>query len=435
MVNADRRVLAAVVASTFFVGFGGGVVFPILPNLGTVIGISPFLVGVILSTNRFVRLVANAPAGALVDRIGTRTPFVAGLAIEGVATTGYVLALWMDAAGPVAVAGVDVTAAEWWFILARILWGLGSALVFATAYTIATDVSSGGSRGMDMGIVRGGILLGFPAGLVMGGVVSDLASVEAAFGLAAAFALFASVLAYVSVPETHVESERSSVKPWEVDTAIPTLTVGLVNFAVLFAYIGALFATLVLFLEAIEVGVFGLNAQGSSGVFMAVTVLAAAVSMLGGGKASDLRDSRVPILLGFLGVSVIGFLLLAAVDAGTFDGVVDPAVTLIVACVLIGAGQGGVSGPMTALLADLTPAERTGRAMGTNNVFGDVGGGLGPLLSLPLVDVVGFGPIYAACALLPAIAALVLVAGVYVETGSVRPGTASVATGGAAADE
>ncbi|AGN00601.1 major facilitator superfamily protein [Salinarchaeum sp. Harcht-Bsk1] len=433
--NADRRVLAAVVASTFFVGFGGGVVFPILPNLGTVLGISPFLVGVILSTNRFVRLVANAPAGALVDRIGTRTPFVAGLAIEGVATTGYLLALWMDAAGPVGVAGVDVTAAEWWFILARVLWGLGSALVFATAYTIATDVSSGGSRGMDMGIVRGGILLGFPAGLVMGGVVSDLASVEAAFGIAAAFALFASVLAHVSVPETHVASERSSVKPWEVDTAIPTLTVGAVNFAVLFAYIGALFATLVLFLEAIDVGVFGLNAQGSSGVFMAVTVLAAAVSMLGGGKASDLSDSRVPILLGFLGVSVIGFLLLAAVDAGLFDGVVDPAVALVVGCVFVGAGQGGVSGPMTALLADLTPAERTGRAMGTNNVFGDVGGGLGPLISLPLIDVVGFGPIYAACAFLPAIAAVVLVVGVYAETGSVRPGTASVATPGPAAEE
>jgi DHA1 family multidrug resistance protein-like MFS transporter len=425
-VNEGRRVLAAVVASTFFVGFGGGVVFPILPNLGTVIGISPFLVGIILSANRFTRLLANAPAGALADRIGTRTPFVAGLAIEGVATTGYLLALWMDAAGPVVLAGVDLTAAEWWFILARIGWGLGSALVFATAYTIATDVSSDGSRGMDMGIVRGGILLGFPAGLVLGGVVSDLASVEAAFAVAAAFALFASVLAWVTVPETHVESERSSVKPWEVDTSVPTLTVGLVNFAVLFAYIGALFATLVLFLQRIDVGVVGLNAQGSSGIFMAITVVAAAVCMLGGGKASDLLDSRVPILVAFLGVSAVGFLLLAAVDVGAFDGVADPALTLGAACVLIGAGQGGVSGPMTALLADLTPPDRTGRAMGTNNVFGDIGGGLGPMLSLPLVDVVGYGEIYAACALLPVLAAVVLVAGVYRETGSVRPGTAAV---------
>jgi len=431
----DRRILAAVVASTFFVGFGGGVVFPILPNLGTVLGIAPLLVGVILSTNRFVRLVANAPAGALVDRIGTRMPFVAGLAIEGVATAGYVLALWMDGAGPVVVGGVDLTGAEWWFILARVCWGLGSALVFATAYTIATDVSTGGSRGMDMGIVRGGILLGFPAGLVLGGVVSDLASVATAFWVAAAFAAVASLLASLTVPETHVASERESVKPWDVDTALPTLTVGVVNFAVLFAYIGALFATLVLFLDRIDVGVLGLDAQGTSGMFMAVTVLAAAASMLGGGKASDLLDSRVPILVGFLGVSVVGFLLLAAVDAAAFGGLVPPVVPLTLACLLIGAGQGGVSGPMTALLADLTPAERTGRAMGTNNVFGDVGGGLGPLVSLPLVDVVGFGAIYAACALLPAIAAIVLLAGVHHETGSFRPGTAAITAGDAPGSE
>ncbi|WP_259370344.1 MFS transporter [Salinarchaeum laminariae] len=425
--SSDRRVLGAVVASTFFVGFGGGVVFPILPNLGAVLGITPFLVGIILSANRFVRLVANAPAGALVDRIGTRTPFVVGLAIEGIATAGYVLALRMDAAGPVILGGIDLTGAEWWFILARVCWGLGSALVFATAYTIATDVSSGGSRGMDMGIVRGGIVLGFPAGLVLGGVVSELASVQAAFWVAATFALFASVLAYLTVPETHVETERDTVKPWDVDTAIPTLTVGAVNFAVLFAYIGALFATLVLFLDAIDVGVLGLNAQGSSGAYMAITVLAAAACMLGGGKASDVLDSRVPILLGFLGVSVVGFLLLAAVDTGATDEILSPAIALGVACVLVGAGQGGVSGPMTALLADLTPTERTGRAMGTNNVFGDIGGGLGPLISLPLVDVIGFGGIYAACALLPALAGVALLAGVYVETGSIRPGTGNAA--------
>ncbi|MUW15164.1 MFS transporter, partial [Halorubrum sp. CBA1125] len=85
--------LVAVIASTFFVGFGGGVVFPILPNLGAVLGISAFMVGVILSANRWVRLVASAPAGALVDRYGTRKPFVLGLLVEGIATLGYVVAI------------------------------------------------------------------------------------------------------------------------------------------------------------------------------------------------------------------------------------------------------------------------------------------------------------------------------------------------------
>ena len=399
-----KPVVLSVIASTFFVGLGGGVVFPVLPNLGAVLGISPFLVGFILSANRFTRIVANAPAGSLVDRVGTRTPFVAGLFIEGVATLGYVVAL-------------EAPLPEAWFLGARVCWGVGSALVFATAYTIAADVSDGDSRGTNMGIVRGGITLGFPAGLVMGGVVSDAYSVLVAFAVAAGFALLASVLAYVTIPETHVSETRRAVKPWEIDTALPTLTAGLVNFGLYFAYLGALFSTLVLFVDAEGISVWGYGPQGMSGLLMAVTVLAASGFTLGGGKLSDDLGARVPTLLAFLVVSFAGFVLLAL--AGSLE-------TLLGACALIGAGQGGTSGPLMALLADLTDNDRMGRAMATNNVFGDLGGGLGPIVSLPLVESVGFTPVYAACAVIPLVAGGLLVVGVYSQTGSLNPRTAAV---------
>jgi MFS family permease len=396
-----RAVVLAVIVSTFFVGLGGGVVFPVLPNLGAVLGISPFLVGLILSANRFGRIVANAPAGSLVDRVGTRTPFVVGLFVEGVATCGYLFAL-------------GAGAPEVWFLLARVGWGVGSALVFATAYTIAADVSDAGSRGTSMGVVRAGITLGFPAGLVLGGIVSDVYSVPLAFGAAAVCALAASAVAYATIPETHVTETRTAVRPWEVDTDVTTLTVGLVNFGVFFAYLGALFATLVLFVDFLDIGIGGYGPQGTSGVLMAVTVLAAAVATLAGGKASDLRDGRVPVLIAFLVVSFAGFVLLAV--SATLP-------VLVAACLLVGVGQGGTNGPLVALLADLTPNERTGRAMGTNNVLGDLGGGLGPMISLPLVELVGFGPVYAACAVVPLLAGVVLVAGVYVRTGRFDPST------------
>ena len=400
-----RPVVLAVIVSTFFVGFGGGVIFPILPNLGAILGISPFLVGLILSANRFTRLVANAPAGSLVDRLGTRMPFVAGLFVEGVATLGYVIAL--EAAVP-----------EAWFLGARVLWGVGSALVFATAYTIAADVSDGGSRGTNMGVVRGGITLGFPAGLVMGGVVSDLYGVSTAFALAAAFALLAGLIAYRMVPETHVSERNTAIKPWELDPSLATLTVGFVNFGLFFAYLGALFSTLVLFVDAHGIGVWGYGPQGMSGLLMAITVVSASGFMLAGGRISDVRGGRTPTLLAFLVVSFVGFVLLAL--AGSLP-------SLILACLCIGAGQGGTSGPLMALLADLTPGERTGRAMGTNNVLGDLGGALGPMVSLPLVESVGFAPVYAACAVIPLLAGVVLLGGVYSRTGSFNPRTESVA--------
>jgi len=399
-----RTVVASVVVSTFLVGLGGGVVFPILPNLGAVLGISPFLVGFILSANRFTRILANAPAGSLVDRFGTRTPFVVGLFVEGLATAGYVVAL-------------RAPLPEAWFLFARVLWGIGSALVFATAYTIAADLSDGGDRGTSMGIVRGGITLGFPAGLVMGGVVSDAYSVFAAFAVAAGFAMLASAVAYRTIPETHVEEERTAVKPWEIDTALPTLTVGLVNFGLFFAYLGALFATLVLFVDAEGISVWGYGPQGMSGLLMAVTVLAASVFTLAGGKLSDHLGARVPTLLAFLVVSFLGFLALST--AASLE-------RLVAACVLIGTGQGGANGPLMALLADLTPGERTGRAMATNNVLGDLGGGLGPMVSLPVVEAVGFSPVYAACALIPLLAGGLLVVGIYSQTGRLNPRTATL---------
>ncbi|MCL7417218.1 MAG: MFS transporter [Halalkalicoccus sp.] len=399
--NRPRSVVLAVILSTFFVGFGGGVVFPILPNLGAVLGISPFLVGVILSANRFTRTVANTPAGALVDRIGTRRPFIAGLFVEAVATLGYIVA--MLSSHP-----------EAWFLLARVIWGVGSALVFATAYTIAADVSTGESMGTNMGVVRGGMTLGFPAGLVLGGVVSELFSIPIAFALAAAFALVAGVLASATIPETHVSEAKTTIKPWEIETTIPALTVGLVNFGLYFAYLGALFSTLVLFLAANGFSVLGYGPQATSGVLMAITVLSASVLMLGGGVLSDRLGARVPVLCVFLAVSFVGFLLLTVAES--VGG-------LVLACAFIGAGQGGTSGPLIALLADLTPDERTGRAMGTNNVLGDVGGGLGPMVSLPLVEAIGFSPVYAACALVPLLAGCVLVYGVHRQTGSVSPRT------------
>ncbi|AUX07975.1 major facilitator superfamily MFS_1 [Halalkaliarchaeum desulfuricum] len=415
---SNRRIIAAVIISTFFVGFGGGVVFPILPNLGVVLGISAFMVGLILSANRFVRLVANAPAGAFVDRVGTRKPFVIGLVIEGVATFGYVVALLVpDPAPGASILVAFALAPETWFMVARILWGLGSALVFATAYTIAADVSDAGDRGTNMGVVRAGITLGFPAGLVLGGVVSAVYSNATAFIVAALFALLASLIAYLIVPETHVEGGGStSVKPWDVDLSVPAVTVGVVNFGLYFAYIGALFATLVLFLGANDIAVFGLDAQGTSGIFMAGTVLAAGAMTIAGGRLSDVYGARTPVLVGFLVVSFLGFILLAR--AGTLF-------ELALSCLFIGAGQGGTSSPLMALLADLTPNERMGRATGTNNVFGDIGGGLGPMVSLPLVEIVGFAPVYAACAVIPLLAGGVLLVGVRTETGTFVPGRSS----------
>jgi hypothetical protein len=102
----------------------------------------------------------------------------------------------------------------------------------------------------------------------------------------------ASPLAYATVPETHVDPDQgSSTEPWDADASVPALTVGVVNFAVLLVYIGALFATLVLFLDTTNLNVVGFDARGSSWFFMCMTVVAAGLSVyVGGGSAPSSRS-------------------------------------------------------------------------------------------------------------------------------------------------
>ncbi len=393
-------IIAAVIFCTFFIGFGGGIIFPIIPNLGTLLGISPVVVGIILSANRFSRLLLSAPAGAMVDRMGTRSPFIAGMAIQTVATGGYIIALYAPAP-------------EIWFLIARLGWGVGSALVFATAYTIASDVSDDTTRGASMGLIRGGILFGAPTGLVLGGIISEFAGIATAFMVATALAAIATALAHLLIPETHVQGPpNTSIKPWDVDTSLAALVAGATNFVLLFVYFGVVFSTMVLVLDARDLGVFGMDAQGSSGVFMGLTVVTAGVFTFIGGYLSDRFDSRMPTLLIFLGLTALGFLFFA--QAYSLD-------SLVAACLLLGIGQGGTSGPLMALLGDLTAEERMGRAVGTTNVLGDVGGTLGPIISLPLVHVIGFGALYLLSALLPLVAALILLVGIHRRTGRFFP--------------
>lgn len=189
-----RRVVLGLVAGVFAGGVGGGVAFPTLPALGDVLGITPLVVGVILSVNRFTRLLVNAPAGAILDRRGTRRPMVAGFALMAFAPFGYVLGLNAEAVPLATPAAI--------FVLSRVVWGLGSAFVFVGAFSTVTHVTTPANRGKWVGYMRGGQSLGFPTGLVVGGLVTDAYGYEAAFLVAGVLGAVGAILAwYAPEPE------------------------------------------------------------------------------------------------------------------------------------------------------------------------------------------------------------------------------------------
>jgi MFS family permease len=388
-----RYVVGSLVAGVFLGGVGGGVAFPTLPTLGTVLGISSFMVGLILSMNRFVRLLMNTPAGQILDTIGIRRPMIAGFFLQGLVPFGYVLGLHADA--------LPISAATT-FLLVRGLWGVGSAFVFVGAFSTVTHITTEDNRGKWVGYMRGGQSLGFPTGLVLGGVLSDVYGYQEAFLVAGTAGLFAAFVAFLVLPNVDADVEATSSLrevPRLVTDDVRVLTVGTVNFVVRFLFAGILLSTVVLYTSENGISLSVLSATGVSGVVMAVSVVFASLTTIAVGRVSDGLSNRALVTIPALTVFAAGFVTL---------GLLPTAAGTVLGVALVGVGVGGTNPPLLAYLGDISPAGDLGKLGGVYNVFGDLGSTLGPLVALPVAARVPVTTEYLGCVVLVALAAVLV---------------------------
>ncbi|QZY04086.1 MFS transporter [Halobaculum roseum] len=372
---------------------GGGVAFPTIPALGSVLGITPLLVGLILSINRFTRLVMSTPAGSILDRMGTRRPMIAGFLVQGLVPFGYLVGLNPPFGLPSSAV----------FLASRAAWGIGSAFVFVGAFSTVTHVTTSANRGRWVGYMRGGQSLGFPTGLILGGVVTELYGYGEAFAVAGVAGLFAAAVAYRVLPDVSPEvGEKSRLRdvPALVRADPRIGAVGAVNFTIRFLYAGVLLSTVVLYTEANDISLGGFAGAGTSGLVMAVSVVALAGANLAVGRLSDSMGRLTTVVPG-LALFGSGFALTALVP--TAPGV-------LAGVGLVGAGAGLTGPPLLAYLGDIAPGGDVGKLGGVYNVFGDLGSTLGPLVALPLAAEIGLSGEYLACV------GLVVVAGVIAAT-------------------
>ncbi|MDY6817139.1 MAG: MFS transporter [Halobacteriales archaeon] len=388
-------VVASLIAGVFFGGVGGGVAFPTLPALGPVLGISPFLVGIILSANRFTRLLMNTPAGQLIDMMGARRPMILGFLVQGSAPFGYVLGLhpeWVPIIGSAEI-----------FIIARACWGIGSAFVFVGAFSTVTHITTAENRGKWIGYMRGGQSLGFPTGLILGGLVTDAYGYDIAFLTAGSLGLLAGAVAFLVLPNVNADvNARTGLRelPGLVSSDIRIFTVGTVNFMIRFLFVGVLLSTVVLYAQRNGIAIGSLSGTGASGVIMAVSVVFSSATTLLAGRLSDSVSNRALLAIPALLTFAAGFAVIALLTTLW---------TTLVGVALIGIGVGGTNPPLLAYLGDITPGGDIGKMGGVYNVFGDLGSTLGPLVALPITAWIGFTGEYLACVAL-IIATVLLVA-------------------------
>ena len=387
-----RYVAGSFAVAVFLPSVAGGISFPAIPRLELVLGLSSAVVGLILSTADGVRLLSNTPIGSLLDRVGTRQPLIAGFFSLTVAYFGY--ALGMDP-GPVPLDPAVV------FVVSAAVAGLGSALVLVGGYAMITDITTSENRGQWLGYMLGSYGLGFPIGLVVGGVVADIYGIREAFLLGGVVSLASMPVVLAFVPDRTPE-----VDPDGGVRAIPALVradrrlaaLGTVN-GILSFLSRAFLTTVVVFTARLGLELGALGDMGVTGVMLALVTLAAAGSTLVAGRYSDSFDDRIHLVLPSLGVMAVGFVTVAMVP--TLAGIVAGGV-------VAATGGGAVSPILKAYLGDISPSGDVAKLGGAYNVFGDLGGILGPMVALPAASRVGFDAVYFGCAGLGVVAAVLV---------------------------
>ncbi|GBD10479.1 Multidrug resistance protein MdtG [bacterium HR23] len=138
--------------------------YAVLPAQMPAFGLSPGLVGLVLSTNRFVRLWSNGLAARVYMRFGLQAPFALAIAVAAVTTVLYGFATGIGA-----------------FLVVRALWGVCYSFLRLGGYLVVLEESTSRVRGRFMGFFNGGQRAGSIVGALVGGVLFDLLARQRSF--------------------------------------------------------------------------------------------------------------------------------------------------------------------------------------------------------------------------------------------------------------
>ena len=182
--NSDpkTRFYALLVTSiaSFVVPFLGSATNVAVPDLGHSLGLSTTLLNWVVTSYLLSAAVLLLPFGRAGDMYGRRKLFVVGAAIF-----------------PVASLLCAFANSGWFLISARVMQGVGSALMFSTAVALVTAAYPPEKRGRVLGVNVASVYSGLSAGPVIGGLLTHSFGWRSVFLVCAGMGLFVFVVAFL----------------------------------------------------------------------------------------------------------------------------------------------------------------------------------------------------------------------------------------------
>jgi MFS family permease len=395
-VRSRRHALAVGLAVAYSLALlGDQMLYVFLPSHPAAAGITAASLGLVLSANRIVRLAANSLGGLLSDRLGRRRPYLLGMALALVSTSGYLLSDGL-----------------WPLLLSRVLWGIAYSMLAVGGLAIMLDHSTPADRGRTVGIYQSLLQGGSLLGLLLSGVLTDLLGYRGTLMIyvplaAAGLGVASWVLRDGEPARAHLVSATAGVSVSTV-AALRRLDPRLlapayVCFVTHFAGSGVVMATLGIYLKMLaaepSAGAWIMPVASLTGILLAGRRLAGMVMTPIAGNLLDRWGDRRMVAAAGLLVLLAGFIVLIG---GRGVGVV------IAGVVLVAVGEGFSQPALVVWTGDGAPPHLRGVVMGGLSTAGDLGAALGPLVGYALLETSGLRVAYALCAVLAVSALLVL---------------------------
>ncbi len=352
------RLFAVLFFTLFCSMMGAGMVAPLLPVYALKLGAAGVLIGFIFSSFSVSRSIALPTIGYLSDRFGKKKFIMAGLASYVVVSVSYCLAK-----------------SAWNLVVIRLGHGFAAAMIVPVASAYVGELSPKGHEGKYMGILNVGVFGGLGMGPFLGGVISDVLGMKAAFLTMAALNMLAFLTVLLLVPE-----RKGSGKMLKKDSYLKLIKNGRIIALMIFRAshffsVGIIWS----FMPLLSIGGNRLSTT-YSGALISLSVLTATVLQAPVGKLADNYNRKLIALLG-------GFFMILAM-------VIIPLsktyVTLCVGIILSGLAGGFVAPAVSALTVSEGKFQHAmGSVMGLVLMGQSLGIMVGPVIAGKLLDLYG----------------------------------------------
>jgi len=336
---------------------------PVMPIYLSYLGAKEIMIGFVISLYGLIRAPLNIPLSFLLAK---RNPFIS--AFLGLLLV-FIAALIMGASiNPYEVA------------IGKTVEGFGIILYIISALRLLAEYSPSGERGTTMGIYTGSLLLGSATGPIIGGFIAEHFGNRSVFFTYSLMAAITSAILFFSAKKIKYTNNYSNFSKKDIIESFKNKSILISSYVISSLFIVRI-ALMNILLPLILYYEFNLK-EGSIGIIVSSFWFVTTIPNILGGRLGDRIGRKTLLTLSLCGSSAALFSMYFVND------LTQLIITLMVLSVFT-----GISGPVSAIIIDLSPKEQLPISLGVYRTFVDLSFFIGPTLGGYLLNAFNTSPI------------------------------------------